>query len=110
MMFIVMCNCATPINGKKVIIQEIVSMTLGLLVFVLIFAIIWVLSYFAYIDFPDQEFPDLYPAFQVSNSLTGMLFFICIGIGSKKFRAVVLCGKGGRHKEVSSRNLIPDCH
>ena len=84
-----LCNIKTPAMRKHTIVEEISSIVSGLLVLIILFALTWVLSPLAYINFPGKEFPDFYPVFQVLNSFTGIFLFICLGIGSKRFRAVI---------------------
>lgn len=95
MMCLVLCNIRTPAMRKHAIVEEVSSIASGLLVLLLLYALTWSFSPVAYINFPGKEFPDFYPVFQVMNSFTGIFLFICLGIGSKRFRAV-MTGRAGK--------------
>ena len=66
---------------------------------VFIFALCWSWAPVAYISFPGVELPSFYPAFQILNSFMGFFVFICIGLGSRKFRAEI------RH-QIEKRKVI----
>ena len=64
-MMIVVCNLATPAIRKSSILEEMSSLTFGLLVVVFIFCATWAMAPLAYIRFPSIALPDFFPAFQV---------------------------------------------
>ena len=64
-MMIVVCNLATPAIRKSSILEEMSSLTFGLLVVVFIFCVTWAMAPLAYIRFPSIALPDFFPAFQV---------------------------------------------
>ncbi len=89
MMLIVVCNLSTPAMRKKSIAEEMGSIARGLLFLVLLFALTWSFAPLAYIKFPGKEMPDFYPAFQIANSIQGIVVFLFIGLGSTRFRTVL---------------------
>lgn len=107
MMAVVMCNIRTPAMRKERVVKELSSITMGLLVFLLFFCITWTFAFVAYMKFPGQELPDFYPAFQVMNSFTGIIFFICIGLGSLRFRGV-MTGKLKNEPDSMKSVLVQD--
>ena len=56
---------------------------------VFIFTLCWSWAPVAYIEFPGTEIPSFYPAFQILNSFMGFFVFVCIGLGSRKFRTEI---------------------
>ena len=88
-MLIVVCNLATPAIRKSSILEEMSTLTYGLMVVVFIFCLTWSMAPLAYIRFPSLGLPDFYPAFQVLNSLMGTLVFIFLGLSNVRFRAVI---------------------
>ena len=118
-MMIVVCNLATPAIRKSSILEEMSSLTFGLLVVVFIFCVTWAMAPLAYIRFPSIALPDFFPAFQVLgfchamscndmlchaklcchvmcdimlqvlNSFIGIFVFMFLGLANVRFRAVV---------------------
>jgi hypothetical protein len=89
LMAIIVCNIHTPSMRKESLVEELSSIAKGLFVMVLLFGLTWSWSPLAYIDFPGQELPDFYPAFQVALSFLGVFMFVFLGLGSKRFRSVL---------------------
>ena len=86
---IVICNLATPAIRKSSVLEEISTLTYGLLVVVFIYCVTWTMGPLAYIRFPGLGLPDFYPAFQILNSFMGVLVFMLLGLSNVRFRAVV---------------------
>ena len=66
LMFIVLCNLATPAIRKSSILEEVGSVCNGMVGIVVYFTLTWAFAPLAYIRFPDIALPDFYPCFQVS--------------------------------------------
>ena len=68
-MVIVICNLATPAirkkNKNKKILDELRSISSGLVAMVALYSLTWVCAPLAYIRVPDLAIPDFFPAFQV---------------------------------------------
>ena len=64
-MIIVVCNLATPAIRKSSILEELSSISSGLIAMVLFYCITWSFAPLAYIRFPDLAIPDFFPVFQV---------------------------------------------
>ena len=88
-MLIVICNLAAPAIRKSSILEEMSSLTYGLIVTVMLFSATWVMAPLAYIRFPALAIPDFYPAFQVLNSFMGTVVFVFLGLINVRFRAVI---------------------
>ena len=88
-MLIVICNIATPAIRKSSILEEMSSLTYGLIVMVVMFCATWAMAPLAYIRFSALDIPDFYPVFQVLNSFMGTLVFIFLGLLNVRFRAVI---------------------
>ena len=102
---IVVCNLATPAIRKSSILEEMSSLTYGLLVIVFLFCLTWSMAPLAYIRFTDIQLPDFYPAFQVLNSFMGTLVFLLMGISNVRFRAVVT---GNVENRVITVQCVPE--
>ena len=88
-MMIVVCNLATPAIRKSSILEEMSSLTYGLLMVVFIFCVTWAMAPLAYIRFPSVALPDFFPAFQILNAFMGTLVFTFLGLANVRFRAVI---------------------
>jgi len=86
---IAVCNICTPALRKESIVAEHGSVALGLFALALLFAVEWIFAPLAYIRFSDVNMPDFYPAFQVMNSFLGIFVLVFLGLGSRRFRAVI---------------------
>ena len=62
---VVLCNLATPAIRKSSVLEELSSLSSGLVVVTLLFCLTWSLAPLAYIRLPDLALPDFYPVFQV---------------------------------------------
>ena len=75
---VVLCNFVTPAIRKGSVLEELSSLTFGLLVVTLFFCLTWSFAPLAYIRLPDIALPDFYPVFQVCQELCITDFmFIC---------------------------------
>ena len=90
MIMLTLCNIRSPAMRKQTISEDIMAMSSGLLIFIFLFSLTWSFTPVAYINFPGKELPNFYPIFQIMNSFTGIFLFCCVGIGSQRFRAVVM--------------------
>ncbi|XP_040582142.2 uncharacterized protein [Lepeophtheirus salmonis] len=87
LIWIVVCNIITPAIRSEGHLGQIISLLLGLIIFTLFFGFTWTLAPFVYnIPLFDNDTLDLNTPFQICNALIGVVFFICLGIFSKKFR------------------------
>jgi len=89
LMLIVLCNLATPAIRKSSILEEVGSVSNGMVGIVVYFTLTWAFAPLAYIRFPDLALPDFYPCFQVLNSCMGVIIFVLLGLASTRFRAVL---------------------
>ena len=77
-MLVVLCNFVTPAIRKGSVLEELSSLTFGLMVVTLFFCLTWSFAPLAYIRLPDVALPDFYPVFQASQELCTTIFiFIC---------------------------------
>ena len=89
LMLVVLCNIHTSALRKKIFVQELSSLSQGLFLLTLIFALTWSWYPLTYFKLENIELPDFYPAFQIMNSWMGVFTFVGIGLGSKRFRHAI---------------------
>ena len=87
---IVTCNLATPAIRKSSILEELSSVSAGLIAMVLFYCITWAFGPLAYIRFPDLAIPDFYPVFQVG--LLNEVFISCPWLGLEFLAWGFCCG------------------
>ena len=75
---IVTCNLATPAIRKSSILEELSSVSAGLIAMVLFYCITWAFGPLAFIRFPDLAIPDFYPVFQVGLSAKVFIYLMSI--------------------------------
>ncbi|XP_069940170.1 adhesion G-protein coupled receptor G2-like [Cherax quadricarinatus] len=85
---IVLCNVSTPALRKDNLIDDYGSFCRGAAYVTLFFDLTWVFGLLCYLHLGFTE-PDFYPIFQVLNSWTGLVVFLFIGMGSRRFKMVV---------------------
>ncbi|KAK3879667.1 hypothetical protein Pcinc_015776 [Petrolisthes cinctipes] len=85
---VVLCNMATPALRKDNLIEDYGSFCRGAAFLILFFDLTWIFALLCYIRLDFNE-PDFYPIFQVLNSCTGIILFLFIGLGSRRFRMVI---------------------
>ena len=107
-MLIVLCNLATPAIRKSSILEEMSSLTYGLMVMVLLYSATWAMAPLAYIRFPVMAIPDFYPAFQVLNSFMGSLVFVFLGLVNVRFRAVITGTVSNRVTITGRLTMLPN--
>ena len=105
-MVVVMCNLWTPVIGKKDVMDDVRSVSLGLTLLVIYFCVTWSIAPLAYIRYPYLEIPNLYPTFQVRigiamteecltlnlqvlNFSMGIIVIIALGLASLRFRELI---------------------
>lgn len=94
---IVLCNLATPALRKDNLIDDYGTFCRGAALVMLFFDLIWTFGLLTYIRFGFKE-PNFYPIFQVLNSWMGVIILVFIGMGSKRWRMVVLGQAKSRRK------------
>eukprot|EP00090_Calanus_glacialis_P035198 TRINITY_DN60141_c0_g1_i1.p1 TRINITY_DN60141_c0_g1~~TRINITY_DN60141_c0_g1_i1.p1 ORF type:complete len:923 (-),score=185.92 TRINITY_DN60141_c0_g1_i1:73-2841(-) len=99
-MVIVTCNLATPAIRKSSILEELSSISSGLIAMVVFYCITWAFGPLAYIRFPDLAIPDFFPVFQVMNSWLGVFVVILLGFCSTRFRVVIAGSVKSRQKHI----------
>lgn len=102
-MIIVICNLATPAIRKSSILEELSSISSGLIAMVFFYCITWALGPLAYIRFPDLAIPDFFPVFQVLNSWLGVFVFVLLGLCSTRFRVVLAGTVKNRQASILAR-------
>nr|XP_045598695.1 uncharacterized protein LOC123758371 [Procambarus clarkii] len=85
---IVLCNMATPALRKDNLIDDYGSFCKGAAYVVLFFDVTWIFGLLCYLQL-GFTYPDFYPIFQVLNSWTGLVIFLFMGMGSRRFNMVV---------------------
>jgi len=100
---IVTCNLATPAIRKSSILEELSSVSAGLIAMVLFYCITWAFGPLAFIRFPDLAIPDFYPVFQVLNSWLGVFVVVLLGFCSTRFRVVIAGSVKTRQKTILER-------
>lgn len=104
---IVICNLATPAIRKSSILEEMSSLTYGLIVLVVLYCATWAMAPLAYIRFPSLSIPDFYPAFQVLNSFMGSLVFVFLGLVNVRFRTVLTGTVSSHDTKETLRHVEP---
>jgi len=97
---VVVMNIRTPAMRKESFVEEMSSLAIGIFFFMFLVSLTWGMAPLAYIRFPGLELPDFYPAFQVLNSFSGIFFFCCLGVGSKRFRIALMNQQEARRLEL----------
>jgi len=105
---IVICNLATPAIRKSSILEEMSSISSGLIAMVFFYCLTWAFGPLAYIRFPTLEIPDFYPVFQVLNSWMGVFAVILLGFCSTRFRVVIAGAVKSRQKRILQDNIKKD--
>ncbi|XP_071518114.1 uncharacterized protein [Panulirus ornatus] len=85
---VVLSNMSTPALRKDNLVEDYGSFCGGAAYVMIFFDITWTFAMLAYLRLGFKK-PDFYPIFQVLNSWTGLIIFIFIGMGSRRFRMVV---------------------
>lgn len=98
-----MCNVGLTLIRKKEMAEDMVSFTPGLFFFVIYYLLTWALFPNAYMVFPRREMVVTYPAFAILNSFMGLILVVALGIGSRRFKAVIL-GKAQDRKRKMIQN------
>ncbi|XP_018024745.1 uncharacterized protein LOC108680438 isoform X2 [Hyalella azteca] len=98
--FVVLCNLSTPALRKENLIDDYGSFCRGAAFIMLYFAITWTFGLLAYMRF-DLTI-DFFPVFQILNSLTGIIIFICIGVGSYRYRTVLVGQAKTRREKIKN--------
>ena len=62
---IVICNLSTPAIRKSSLLEELGSISSGLIGLVIFYCFTWSFGPLAYIRFPQLEIPNFFPIFQV---------------------------------------------
>jgi len=101
---IVICNLATPAIRKSSILEELSSVSSGLIAMVVFYCLTWAFGPLAYIRFPDRAIPDFFPVFQVMNSWLGVFVVVLLGFCSTRFRVVLSGSVKSRQKSIMERS------
>ncbi|XP_071518113.1 adhesion G-protein coupled receptor D1-like [Panulirus ornatus] len=109
--FVIFFNLRTAALRSNPAVVDYRSFSVGAAILFLYFSLTWVVGGVAYLR--RDLGVDLYPFFQILNSLVGVVLLACIGVGSSRFRMVV-AGQAKRRREMfmsyRRRNSGDDLH
>lgn len=120
----------TPALRKRSLISDQSSLAKGLSILVILFCLCWSFAPVAYLNLTGDDTPSFYPgicgvtqrntnlyliqifflAFQLLNSFMGLFMFLCIGIGSKKFRNAMVQKMKKQQMVMKRINLNLEMH
>jgi len=98
---LVALNMSTPQLRKESIMVDQLTICSGYNYFSLFFIMTWMAGLLAYVRLETADgLPSFYPLFQFLNAASGLVFFICQGLLSRRFRMVVSCRGRERRREL----------
>nr|XP_040582260.1 uncharacterized protein LOC121130583 [Lepeophtheirus salmonis] len=86
---IILCNNSSPETRKDSMIDDLRSMSTGIVAMTYFVTVIWAFAYFTIIRHPREEMKDFYPIFWVFTSLLGVLAFAFLGLSSNQISDVL---------------------
>ncbi len=86
---IILCNIHAPALRNENFVGELKSAASGQFAFSLYFLLVWSWAPLAYIDFPEMDLIEFYPAFQVVHCFTGIFAFLLLAMSGNAFRRVL---------------------
>ncbi|XP_037076257.1 uncharacterized protein LOC119097315 [Pollicipes pollicipes] len=105
---LIMCNMGTPQLRKENIIVDQESVCIGYNFFSFYFMATWVAGLLAYVRLDAEGLPSFYPLFQFMNAACGMVFFICQGMLSRRFRMIITCRGHERRRMLVAYTVHED--